>query len=183
MTEIIIFDFDGTIGTLVIDWTSWRNDIKDLIHEFDPDTHVALESIRHANQNDLIQKYGAEFREKLNTVNEHSELNLVTAFNVNKSILDFINNTNKKLYCWSSNSRKTLEKHLGEVGILGRFEKIISRENTYLLKPDNEGFKFIYNPEIPKEAYLLVGDLDTDRVAAQRSGIDFLHVDDFSLKA
>lgn len=183
MVKVVIFDFDRTIGTLEVDWGVWRKDIKNLIHKFDPSAEIELENIRHANQNDLIQIYGAEFRQRLNQINEKSELTLVTGFSINKKVLDFINNTDKELYCWSSNSKKTLEKYLGEMDIFNRFEEIISREDTYLLKPDNEGFKFIYNPGFPKSEYLFVGDSSDDKVAAERSDIYFLHVDDFDLKS
>ena len=180
MIKIIIFDFDRTIGTLVVEWDDWRQDIKKLIQVFDPDTNIELLDIRHTKQNDLIQKYGTEFREQLNQINQQFELTRVTDFTINKPVLDFIKSTDKELYCWSSNSRKTLEKYLGEMGIISRFEKIVSRDETYLMKPDNEGFGFIYDPEVSKEEYLFVGDSEADKVVAEKSGITFMHVAYFS---
>ena len=182
MYKVIIFDFDRTIGTLVVDWTTWRKSIKDLVLEFEPDSDIKLEDIKHANQNELIQKYGSEFRERLNRINEQSELTLVTNFVVNKAVLDYIKNTDSQLYCWSSNSRKTLNKYFSEMGVIDRFKKIISREDTNLLKPDNEGFKLIYDHEVPLEQYLFVGDSEADKVAAEKSEISFMHIDDFDLK-
>ena len=182
MDKVIIFDFDRTIGTLIIDWTEWRKDIRGLIYEFEPESDINLEDIRHTNQNDLIEKYGTKFRESLNQINEHSEQVLVTDFILNQKILDYIKFTDNTLYCWSSNSRKTLDKYLNGVNIVNKFEKIISREDTYLLKPDAEGFRFIRDQEIPLERYLFVGDSDADKVAAEKSGINFIHVNDFDLR-
>ncbi len=183
MNKIVIFDFDGTIGTLVVNWTEWRKDIKDLIYNLEPDSNINLEDIRHANQNDLIKKYGSEFRKGLNKINEHSEQVLVTDFIVNQKVLDYIKSTDNELYCWSSNSRKTLNKYLTEVGVINRFKNIVSREDTYFLKPDNEGFRFIKDQDVPLKEYLFVGDSDVDKVAAKESGIDFMHVVNFNLRA
>jgi phosphoglycolate phosphatase-like HAD superfamily hydrolase len=182
MYKVIIFDFDRTIGTLVVDWTNWRKNIKDLVLELEPDSDIKLEDIKHSNQNGLILKYGSEFRERLNHINEQSEQTLVTNFLVNKAVLDYIKSTDSELYCWSSNSKKTLNKYLAEIGVIDRFKKIISREDTNLLKPDNEGFKLIHNQEVPLEQYLFVGDSDADKVAAEKSGIIFMHIDDFALE-
>lgn len=99
MNKIIIFDFDRTVGTLVIDWTEWRKQIKDLILEFDQGSNLELEQIRHANQNDLIQQYGSDFRDKLNQINEQVELTMVSDFIVNQMVLDYIKTTESELHC------------------------------------------------------------------------------------
>lgn len=182
MNKIIIFDFDRTIGTLVIDWTEWRKQIKDLILEFDQESSLGLEQIRHANQNDLIEKYGSDFRNRLNEINEQVELSLVSDFVVNQKLLDYIKATKNELYCWSSNSRKTLDKYFEEMNISNRFKKIISREDVYLLKPNNEGFQYIHESDKPLDKYLFIGDSNADQTAAEKSGIKFLHVDNFDLK-
>ena len=184
MKRYIIFDFDRTIGTLIVDWHDWRKEIFNLItKEFNQNANLLPEQIKHAGQNDLIKKYGAEFREKLNKINEIAETNLVTDFVANKPILDFIQNTERILYCWSSNSRATLDRYMHKLGIKNKFKKIISREDVFLLKPDTEGFKYIYTPGARKKDYVFIGDSDVDKDTAEACGIEFLHVDDFRLEA
>lgn len=180
MEQTVIFDFDRTIGTLVIDWTDWKKQIKDLILEFDKESSLDLEQIRHSNQNDFIKRHGPNFRDRLNEINERAELTLVSDFVVNKKILDYINRTENELYCWSSNSRKTLDKYFKEMNIYNSFQNIISREDVYLLKPDNEGFQYIHEESKSLDDYLLIGDSDADRIAAIKCGIKFIHVDEFN---
>lgn len=69
------------------------------------------------------------------------------------------------------------------MGITDHFKKVISREDVYLLKPDNEGFKYIYEGGTALDKYLFIGDSDADRIAAEKSGIKFLHIDNFDLKS
>ena len=108
MDKVIIFDFDRTIGTLIIDWTEWRKDIRGLIYEFEPESDINLEDIRHTNQNDLIEKYGTKFRESLNQINEHSEQVLVTDFILNQKILGLI---------WTTSSKQTSTRYHHTLGL------------------------------------------------------------------
>lgn len=175
--KVIIFDFDGTIGTLLTDWNEWRRQFETLVLKFDKNTEVETVNIMYDAQNAFVKKYGAEFRDKLNQVCENIEDDFTTGFVVNEDVLSFINQTDKELYCWSSNSRKTLEKYFLELGILDKFKKVISRDETFLLKPENEGFDYIYDSKIPKEKYLFIGNSETDKGAAEKSGIEFLNID------
>lgn len=177
MSHVIIFDFDKTIGTLVVDWDVWRKHVWDLVAELDSRTKLDVSDIKHAVQNELILKYGDNFKKKLNKINEKYEENCVTEFIVNQKVLHFIKNTDCDLYCWSSNSRKTIEKYLAEIGIVHVFKKIVSREDTQLLKPSTEGFKYIYDDTFSNEQYTFIGDSVVDEEAADSLGINFIHVD------
>lgn len=83
----------------------------------------------------------------------------------------------KKLYIWSSNHSSTLKKYLSELGILNKFELIVSREMVDFIKPDSSGFnKYFSNLSEDKDLFLMVGDSIFDKEAASNSGINYLDI-------
>lgn len=172
--KILIFDFDRTIGTLITDWDKWRKGVLKIINEFDPNPDISVENVKHGDQNHYIEKYGKEFRLRLNEFNQEYEAEEVVDFVLNEELIDFIKGTDVNLCIWSSNSHKTVEKYLDELNILEKFEIIISRDEVFYLKPDTEGFSLIKKEDIPLDTYILIGDSLSDKHAAENVGITFV---------
>lgn len=118
----------------------------------------------------IILKHNEQFEnEQLRGVKPHHDL-----LSVVKGLSDEC-----KKHIWSSNTSEVIMKVLQSFGIEEKFERIITRNDVKLLKPDAEGFGLIRDPEIALDRYLLVGDSGSDRGAARGAGIDFYHIDFF----
>jgi HAD superfamily hydrolase (TIGR01549 family) len=174
-----IFDFDDTIAKLLIDWKGWHSGVAKIIREFDKDFQVNPENLKmHFLQNDLFRKYGKACRDQIAAFSEEYEMKYATGVAPNPDVINIIQNiTRGDLFVWSSNSRKTVEKYLKELGILNRFTNIVTRDDVFYLKPDTEGFSKIKNSS-PLSSYVFFGDSIFDEKAAETIGIDFVNVKD-----
>jgi HAD superfamily hydrolase (TIGR01549 family) len=133
-------------------------------------------------QNQFVKKYGAEMAVFFSHHAAHFEA-ANTSFAKNPELLEdlrLFKNTHKK-FIWSSNSQKTVERVLSELNLTDYFDKIVAREDVQLIKADPEGFTKLYDPSVPKEQYLMIGDSSHDRGAAEAAGIDFYLIDFFKL--
>jgi HAD superfamily hydrolase (TIGR01549 family) len=173
----LIFDFDETIGTLIIDWSGVRNEVKKIIREYESDFDYDFNTRTVTVCNEYVKKYGKEIRDKFRKLTEDYENKYVTGLDVNQEVLDIIKNSSKKIkYIWSSNSRKIIIRFLTELSIENQFEKIITKDEVDFLKPKPDGFELIYDGVTPKEKYLMIGDSDADQGASIASDIDFYRV-------
>ena len=92
-------------------------------------------------------------------------------------LINFIKSTQGyKMSIWSSNSRPIVKKVLQKVGILAKFEKLITREDVKFLKPEADGFNKIWDDKIPKSQYLFIGNSEADQEAAHKAQIDFFKI-------
>ena len=60
------------------------------------------------------------------------------------------------------------------------FQKVITRDDVYYIKPEIDGFKLIHTNNNLKNGYLLIGDSIFDKQAADTIGIDFFRVNYFT---
>lgn len=163
--KVVIFDFDGTIFNLDVDWAELKNSLG-------------------LDQNDLalgeaIEQYHQEKSDKINVITDR-ELEAVgiqglseAVGNTFKSLLS----KNYKLAIFSRNSSKTIKKVLKNSRLDDNIY-IVGREEVNRLKPDKEGLEFIlkhYYVE-PQEA-VLVGDTYHDIVAGHAAGTKVVIVD------
>jgi HAD superfamily hydrolase (TIGR01549 family) len=177
--KCIIFDFDKTIGTIIIDWEGWRKKLYEIIKKYDPEFDGEIKDVRLGQENDYSRKYGDDFeREALREV-EYFEQKNITDVIPNEQILLLIKSLKyKKLFLWTSNTFTGIGKYLVKFGIEKSFEKIITKNELRYKKPDPEGFYLIKEKEYPLSSYILIGDSVHDENAAKNAGIDFMNVDE-----
>lgn len=174
----LIFDFDETIAMLIIPWEEWFKDVAGVIAKKAPEISGKTYAQAH---NEYVEKHGDKALEHIRKLNEIFETKNLKGVDVNTEIISFIkNNRQYKYFIWSSNSRKTIKSALKKLGILDRFEKIITRSETQFIKPHPDGFKFIEEENIPRSSYLFIGDSSYDEQAAKTIGIDFYKISYFS---
>jgi len=173
----LIFDFDDTIGLILIDWNGWRRGVGDIIRSFDPSFDIDLKGGRMGlRQNDFFTTYGKACRDKILAFSEEYELRHATGFRPDPNILKVIHDTtDKKMYVWSSNSRKIIERYLGELQIWHRFERIVSKDDVFFIKPHTEGFSLIHDGSHLND-YVFFGDSDADKGVAKNLGITYIDV-------
>lgn len=178
----IIFDFDGTICKLLIDWRPWCQEIETLAEELETGVTIADVGFQKI-QKICIEKGGLEIRDKILEINYRNEKKYYTGYKllpVALPLLELAKNY-ASLYVWTSNDRRTTGPILAELNIENFFSKVVFRNDVTFIKPDPEGFSLIYDENNPKTEYLIIGDSAADEGAGQNVGIDFLNIADLTL--
>ena len=179
--KYLVFDFDGTIDSLIIDWSNSRKEMMTSIKDIVGDQ--SLEDFRNSYyfQIEMIKEFGDEVSDKLIELSKNYEKENYSSHHPNMNAVDFIkNNQDKyKFFLWTSNHIETISPVLKELGLDQSFQVIVSRDSVKLPKPDAEGFLQIYIPGPDKKDYLMIGDTSNDVFAAENSDIDYLDINDF----
>lgn len=176
----LIFDFDVTLVTLHLPWQILRNQLKQVVGQLD-NKMVAEEQNQRAVplHNSAIKKYGHQAKKIIYPLWESFEINYLKDTTPNLELISFIKNNYQKytFYIWSSNFTKTIAPLLKKYQIINLFKKIITHESVDLLKPSPDGFYRIFKPAFQHQKdFLLIGDNENDRLAAQNAGVDFLNI-------
>ncbi len=179
----LIFDFDETLAKLVLPWSDWENPIKDKLIKLDPTIYESYKN-KKTPLTDLMNQYVLKFDKEAKDLIRENDLNFETNYLQdvipNNELISFVKLSKKyRMFIWSSNTRPTIKKVLDKYDIWNKFEKVVTSLDVDLLKPCVDGFSQIYDPTIPKEKYLMIGDSDRDERAAKQSGVDFFLVDYF----
>lgn len=177
----IIFDFDETLCTLLIDWTNWIKEMEEVFSQCNVklSTSESGYSSYAKAQNICIKQRGDEILE-INYSNEKEYYSGYDLSPVAIPLLELAKNY-AELYIWTSNDKRTVLPILKELNIDKLFKKIIYRNSATYIKPNPEGFNLINERNNPKSEYLLVGDSEADKGAAIESGIDFLNIKEINL--
>jgi len=169
--RFLIFDLDETLVKLDINWDLYR---QKLWKEYGASRDIYSPNIL---QNELVTQYGPDMVVSLKELNNQFEKENLKGYKVNDELVKFVkNNKQYTYYLWTANTIALAKKVLGEIGILDRFERIVSRDTVDYQKPNSEGFSQIYSKTESKNAYLFIGDSPTDKGACGSAGIDFFAV-------
>jgi phosphoglycolate phosphatase-like HAD superfamily hydrolase len=178
----IIFDFDETLCTLLIDWTPWRKKLdelfvtSDLTPKNEPDFNYADIVNRY------IEKYGKAGRDEIVALNYRIEEDYYSGYELSPIALPLLESAEKfaQLYLWTSNDRRTVVPILRELEIVDKFQKIVTRNDVDYVKPKAAGFALIHDGRSARSRYLLIGDSRSDSGAAIDASIDFINIAEFN---
>lgn len=181
----IIFDFDATLSLLALPWDMWKVEFEKMLGNDNSHTwgeYLNKDITLAEAQNIYLRNGGETARQTLTQFNAQFEKTLLEGVSHNHALLQEVDELpdNLYLYIWSSNSTETLKNVLTDLAVHHKFEKIVSRDDVSLIKPDPAGFDLLYKKDVPKDRYLMVGDSDADRGAAQAAGINFYRIDYFA---
>ncbi len=176
----VIFDFDQTLATIIMDWSSWYPGVMSIIKRFEPNFDENTDFHMYAIHQ-FINKYGKAFRDdyiqfelKMEKENYQGYQLIETTFN----LLQTFYQQGKNLYLLTSNSREVVSPILKELQIADHFDKIITLDDVENVKPSPAPFKLIASDKIDKSQYLMIGDSISDREFAQNVEIGYLDVKD-----
>ena len=180
----LIFDFDATLVLMNIPWKRWGENMRQEVLDLDADLWKLYQDEQSPThmQNALVEKHGERGREILLRNCPPFELQYSDKFDRNDELLKQVEAFREKyhMFIWSSNSSQLVNAVLEDMGMNDWFDKVIARNELRFLKPSPEGFELIYDPKIPKERYLMIGDSSHDKAAAQAASIDFYFLDFFN---
>ncbi len=170
--KLIVWDFDGTIVKLNVDWNKVKEEISkryggsfkeepplsinEMIYEIRKSTPI--EEVFH-----IIEKYES-----------------ASGYEPNWKVIKIIKKlkkAGKKQAILSDNMSNTVKRILTEASIHDCFSLIICKDSVSKFKPDTEGIKRIleyYN--IDKSETVMIGDSWKDRELCDRIGIKFINV-------
>ncbi|MFZ2206975.1 MAG: HAD hydrolase-like protein [Microgenomates group bacterium] len=183
--KYLIFDLDHTLAKLNIDWSTIRREIFDLVATFDEPLSKSVPFVSNAGielSNKAVKKHGKEVAKKIRTFVEEYEMTHYQNYESNQELLNFIRNNKQTYvyYMWTSNGIRTIQDFLNKEDFSSFFSKIVTQNDVSLIKPEAEGFTFLYTPGESLSSYLMIGDSPSDENAAKNAGIDFFKEDYFS---
>jgi phosphoglycolate phosphatase-like HAD superfamily hydrolase len=185
--KYLIFDLDGTLARLNVDWSTVVRDIFDFIATFDkdlidnspftPEDGITISNI-------AAKKHGKDVAARIRDFVEKYEISHYISYTPNHELIDFIrtNIQTYTFYMWTGNGRKTIQDFLTKESLSHLFSKIITQNDVSQIKPEAEGFYHFYSGDSLLSEYLLIGDTFADEGAAKNAGIDFYQVDYFANK-
>ena len=172
--KLVIFDLDYTIGYLVVDWGTYMDEVSK--HEpkttfegkenFSPNFH----SVEHEPIYELRKEH--ELSNIENTKLNHTAVDLIK-YLFDKKI---------KMAICSNNLLITIEEFLTHSNMSQYFDYLVGLDTTMKPKPYPDGCNLILNHfKISSKDTLFIGDNhETDKLAAERAGIEFLDVENVS---
>lgn len=178
----LIFDFDRTLDTLIIDWSGSRSGWLDLAQKLTGQPDLKIEDDNpYLFQVRLIEQWGQPAVDAFQEFTRTYERENYAGHEPNMLLVNFIrSNVDKyQFYLWTNNDSETIAPALRELGLVNLFSGIISRDVVNKPKPDPEGFSQIMIPATTHEDYLLIGDSINDQLGAANAKIDFIDVIDF----
>ena len=169
--RVVVFDFDGTIVKLHVDWDALRKLLSDkYLNDFGEEQTfsritISLQKVVERRDPELIESY-------IRTIEKFEREN-VKKYTFFEDIVYFIENFEElgldydlKLAIFSLNFRSTIFSILSKEDLLGKFQYIVGREDVVEWKPDPEGlFKILKKFHISNEQAIYVGDSEFDMKA------------------
>ena len=172
----VIFDFDGTLFLLEIDWNALRQRLHDvLLQEFGIDRVVypMLEVVESFYNHRHIFSRLIEVVDEIESSAEHIP--------IEESIMALrcLKSSGKKIAILTLNTQKAVHRVLERHNLEGEVDMVLTFEDVRRHKPNPEGVERILSSlGLRKDEVLFIGDSDRDRGTARNAGVDFMHVDD-----
>lgn len=182
--KVIIFDLDGTIVNLTVDWRALKDNLVKKYREIYKE-QCDFERISRCLEK-IVEKNGENILENFFGVIRHYELENIRDTQLIEETIFFIKNkglfgvkNNAKFAILSLNVRDTIIQALELANIRDKIELIIGREDVRKWKPAPEGLIKIQNHfRIKKEEMVYFGDLENDLLTGENAGIDAYLIDD-----
>lgn len=142
--KLVIFDLDGTLADLDIDWEGM---------------HSALAKAKE-KQNKIFEQYELANISKAKPIRRNIEL------------LKAFSQMECKIALFTSNTRKAAISIISQNQIGNKVNLIVAREDVHMLKPSPEGLRQILKHfSMKKEEALFIGNNWRDEEAGRRAGI------------
>jgi len=182
--KVIIFDLDGTIVNLTVDWRALKDNLVKKYREIYKEqcdferVSRCLEKIVEKNDENILENFFGVIRYyELENIRDTQLIEEIIFFIKNKDFFGVKNDV--KFAILSLNVRDTIIQALELANISDKIELIIGREDVRKWKPAPEGLIKIQNHfKIKKEEMVYFGDLENDLLTGENAGIDAYLIDD-----
>ena len=176
--KVIVFDLDGTIVKLIIDW----NHLKKILTERYSKIYREICKFNHitACLDHVVEKDDeVELKNFFKIIQDYEMKNIKNNQIIEETIF-FIRNlglfgvsTDIKLAIFSLNTRKVIIESLKLANVNDKFDFIIGREDIRKWKPNPEGLLIIKEHyKVKSEEIVYFGDLEKDIITGNNAGIE-----------
>jgi len=175
--ELVIFDFDGTIADLDVDWAALKKELSE---------HYGVDIGQISGRLDaFIDSLPDDDRRAAHKIVERHEMeNISNAKPIAKTIKIIAGLGGRRLAVFTTNTKAAIEKALNLLGIYDRFEMIVCKEDVRKHKPDPEGLlRILKATGVPAERAVYIGDRQKDADAGEAAGIRTVLVSDLEKEA
>lgn len=160
-----LFDFDGTIALLDVDWKLLKFEINQLCNKYQIATtqpfNLKVDQLKiYDDPFSIIQKYESP----------DTKINLKEIY---PNTIHLIQNV-KSYFIVSNNLHHTVKSALNQLGILNKCQEIIGIDNVTNSKPHIESFLKL-KTLLSNGPSLYIGDRETDQEYAIHCGVDYMH--------
>ena len=176
----IIFDYDGTISRIPIDWLKIRSEFLSYAKktfEYTFDSSLRLDEMEHTLLSKKLSNPQKIFqiRNKVESLHNGNHIN-------NKNLINFIRKTDNSFFIVSNNLHATVNNNIKTLGIIHKFRKIIGCDTYYSLKPCTLSWqKLVSEFNLKTSDTLLVGDSpQTDGLYAKKIGLPYFQIPSFT---
>lgn len=167
--EAVVYDLDGTLARLVVDWDQVRDDVASALRARDVDVAEMdlWELFEHAHGGPLERAVEEAIEEHEREGARRSE-RLTLADDLPRDVPVGVCSLNCEAACRIALEMHELDRHVGTV---------VGRDTIGTYKPDPEPLLHTIRglDAEPTEA-LFIGDSESDELTADRAGVDFQYV-------
>ncbi len=184
--KVIIFDLDGTIVDLDVDWGNLKiilsqkySNIYSDSCEFESISHCLSEIVKK-DDNDVLNNFIDIVRDyELKNLHKSVLLNETIFFIKNLELFGIEKETNIAVF--SLNTRQAIMEALKLANIINKIDFIIGREDVREWKPEPAGLLKIQNHyNVEKNQMIYFGDLKKDVITGQNAGIEAHLIDEIT---
>ena len=173
--DSIIFDFDGTISKIKVDWVG----VREALHNHflnEHNTNIDFTSYS-GGLSEVDSLFGEKGNEEANAICYQYESASIRESKHNFKCINLVKNFRGIKVIWSSNQSKVIKDILLSLDILDQFKVIVGKDDVRKAKPHYEGYYIIQkHVEINPKKTLFIGDSPSDQQAAEKLSIDYIDV-------
>ena len=176
--NVLIFDLDGTIVDLQVDWMELKSYLKKRYSriyenscEFDSISGCLSYIVQKRDEAELMKFFEIIREYELRNIEKNQYIDQTVYFI--KNLDEFGLDENIKLAVLSLNTRKTIIKSLEMINLKDKFDVIIGREDVRRWKPEPEGLLKIQKRfNVKKEEMVYFGDMKKDLLTGKNAGVE-----------
>lgn len=189
MPQAIVFDIDGTLVTFQFDVQGTRKALIDLLTSRGYDasglglkspTQSILEAAKAQAEASGKSEEFDKLRAQIFSVLDEFEIASVDStmvFPGTQQTLDYLRARGVRTAVMSNSGRKAAVRALEKAGILDRFEFVLTRDETFTMKPRPDGILLaVQKLGLSADDVFYVGDSTYDIIASKRAGVKVVSV-------
>ncbi|MFO8020257.1 MAG: HAD-IA family hydrolase [Promethearchaeia archaeon] len=176
--KLIIFDLDGTIIKLAVDWQSLKKLLSDRYSErynnarrFTSISTCLNHIVSEDDESELLKFFNIIRKYESQNIEESEIVEETVYFIKHKETFGVRRDATFAVF--SLNTRATIKKSLELARISEKFDYLVGREDVRRWKPDPAGLvKIINHFGVEKKDVLYIGDMQKDLIAAKNAQVD-----------